>query len=141
MEFFILLFLCCGIAVFVLWLFLETDLFKKSKSKDLKQNNKNNGVLENNNESENENKNLLNKQQTSGEKQIINKKLIIFVVVLFIILVGGLFRYEDYKSNISTCDYFYYIAIDRANNVDDEIDSIILQTEALNNYLNCIDNA
>ena len=98
MEFFILLFLCCGIAVFVLWLFLETDLFKKSKSKDLKQNNKNNGVLDNNNESENENKNLLDKQQTSGEKQIINKKLIIFVVVLFIILVGGLLDMKIIKA-------------------------------------------
>ena len=141
MTFWFLLFLCSGIGVFVLWLFLETDLVKKSKSTDSKQNNKNNGVLDNNNESENENKNLLNKQETSSEKQIINKKLIIFVVLMFIIAVAGLFRYEDYKSNISVCDYFYYIALDRANNVDDEIESIILQTEAITNYSDCIDNA
>ena len=142
MEFFILLFLCSGVGVFVLWLFLETDLFKKSKSTDSKQNNKNKRVLDNNNKSEYEKKkNLLNKKETSSEKQIINKKLIIFVVVLIVLFVGGLFRYEDYKSNISVCDYFYYIALDRANNVDDEIESIILQTEAITNYSDCIDNA
>jgi len=37
MEFFILLFLSTGIGVFVLWLFLETDLFKKSKSTNSKK--------------------------------------------------------------------------------------------------------
>ena len=142
MEFFILLFLCSGVGVFVLWLFLETDLFKKSKSTDSKQNNKNKRVLDNNNKSEYEKKkNLLNKKETSSEKQIINKKLIIFVVVLIVLFVGGLFRYEDYKSNMSACEYVYYVALDRAYSVDDEIDSINLQTKALNNYLNCIDNA
>ena len=142
MEFFILLFLCSGVGVFVLWLFLETDLFKKSKSTDSKQNNKNKRVLDNNNKSEYEKKkNLLNKKETFSEKQIINKKLIIFVVVLIVLFVGGLFRYEDYKSNMSACEYVYYVALDRAYSVDDEIDSINLQTKALNNYLNCIDNA
>ena len=142
MEFFILLFLCSGVGFFVLWLFLETDLFKKSKSTDSKQNNKNKRVLVNNNKSEYEKKkNLLNKKETSSEKQIINKKLIIFVVVLIVLFVGGLFRYENYKSNMSACEYVYYVALDRAYSVDDEIDSINLQTKALNNYLNCIDNA
>lgn len=143
MEFFILFFLYSGIVLFVLWLFLETDLFKKSKSTDSKQNNKNKRVLDNNNKSEYEKKkNLLNKKETSSEKQIINKKLIIFVVVVLIVLfVGGLFRYEDYKSNMSACEYVYYVALDRAYSVDDEIDSINLQTKALNNYINCIDNA
>ena len=142
MEFFILLFLCSRVGFFVLWLFLETDLFKKSKSTDSKQNNKNKRVLVNNNKSEYEKKkNLLNKKETSSEKQIINKKLIIFVVVLIVLFVGGLFRYEDYKSNMSACEYVYYVALDRAYSVDDEIDSINLQTKALNNYLNCIDNA
>ena len=42
---------------------------------------------------------------------------------------------------MSACEYVYYVALDRAYSVDDEIDSINLQTKALNNYLNCIDNA
>ena len=126
-----------GIGIFV----VETVFFKKSKSIDSKQNNKDNRVLDNNSESKNENKNLLNKEGTSNETKGINNKLTILLVVAFLLIVGGLYRYEDFKSNISVCDYLYYSALDRAYNVDDYIASTNLISIAMNDYQTCIDNA